>query len=106
MIKLQITGNIGSDATVRQVGTSSAISFPVASTKFWRDKEGEKKEETTWVDCTIWVRNNGNTDFSKNIKKGLRIFCTGEPSTQIYNNKASLKLDVDQFELQTWEPKN
>lgn len=51
MLKLMITGNIGSDAVIRDGGNGrSAIGFSVATVR-----KVKEEKVTTWVKCTKWV---------------------------------------------------
>ena len=105
MNRYQIIGNLGNDATVRTLDSgTNAISFNVAVTKKWTDKNGEKKESTTWVSCTQWKLKDQSTTVAQYLKKGTRVLVEGEPSARSYTDnsgaaKASLDMRVDNIEL-------
>ena len=105
MNRYQIIGNLGNDATIRTLDNgSSAISFNVAVTKKWTDKQGQKQESTTWVSCTQWKLKDQSTAVAQYLKKGTRVLVEGEPSARSYTDnsgaaKASLDLRVDNVEL-------
>ena len=105
MNRYQIIGNLGNDATVRTLDSgTNAISFNVAVTKKWTDKQGQKQESTTWVSCTQWKLKDQSTAVAQYLKKGTRVLVEGEPSARSYTDnsgaaKASLDMRVDNIEL-------
>ncbi len=70
MIKLQIIGNLGKDATTNTVNGKNVINFSVAHTEKFTSN-GEKKEKTTWVECAYWT---DKTAISPYLKKGTSDF--------------------------------
>lgn len=95
-LKIQIIGNIGKDAEVKQFdGGGCAISFNVASTEKYTKARGETVENTTWVNCTKFVQPNGSTKIADYLKKGVRVMVEGQPSTRAYlsNNNPAASLD-------------
>jgi single-strand DNA-binding protein len=106
MIKLQIIGNVGRNAEIKEVNGRKAISFTLASNKIYTDKEGVKQSKITWVSCTAWKEASQSTEVAKYITKGSKIFVEGYPEINMYKDKdgkmnASLNLQVDQIELIT-----
>mgnify|MGYP002087708599 CR=1 FL=1 len=51
MLTLEIIGNIGSDAIIKDINGQKYISFSVANTDTYTTNTGERKEITTWVSC-------------------------------------------------------
>ena len=47
-------GNLGKDPDIRDVNGSKVASFSIACTEKWKDKNGERKERTEWVNCSVW----------------------------------------------------
>lgn len=95
-LKIQIIGNIGKDAEVKQFdGGGCAISFNVASTEKYTKGNGETVENTTWVNCTKFVQPGGSTKIADYLKKGVRVMVEGRPSTRAYlsNNNPAASLD-------------
>lgn len=104
MIKLELIGNVGTDAVVREVNGRKAISFNVATNKKWTDKQGVKHEQTKWVDCVIWRDSANSTEVAKYLCKGQKVWVSGEPDVSGYLNKngepvASQRLNVRDIEL-------
>lgn len=83
---MTITGHIGSDARVNQVGERRVVNFSVAVNRRYPDKEsGEMIEETTWVNCAKWENREGNV--WKYLKKGTQVLVEGDPSFKIYRKQ-------------------
>lgn len=102
-LTLSLIGHLGQDATTRQVNENVAISFSVASTKKYTDKNGEQKQETTWTNCTVW-RKADQTKIAQYLKKGTQVYVEGEPSARSWTNsnneaQASLDCKVEKIEL-------
>lgn len=104
MIKLQLIGNLGRDAAVRQIENEQAISFNVAVNEKYTNKQGVKVENTQWVECTIWRKSTESVKIAEFLKKGTQVFIEGKPSVDTYKNKegltvATLKVRVLNVEL-------
>ncbi|WP_027420972.1 single-stranded DNA-binding protein [Crocinitomix catalasitica] len=86
VFETRLIGNIGKDAVVRQMDKGIvAINFPVAHNKNWRDKKtGEQKTKTTWVNCTIWKKDNINTKIAQYLVKGTLVEVIGTPFSKGY----------------------
>lgn len=102
MIELKIIGRVGADAEVKNINGRFVMSFSVAHTEKWTDKQGNKQERTTWVSCSQW--SDKSPGVAPYIKKGGIVYVSGAPSADAYNNqageaKATLRLDAKQIEL-------
>lgn len=102
MLKTTLIGNIGADATVKEISGKQAISFRVAHNEKY-PKDGVKHEKTVWVDCTIW--RNQITTLPDYLKRGQLVYLEGSPSADAYTNKemgevvSVLRLNVRNLEL-------
>lgn len=101
MIKLQVIGNLGRDATVNTVNGKNVINFTVAHTEKYKDAQGMQKERTTWVDCAYWT---DRTAVAPYLKKGTQVYAEGQPDVRTYTtqdgrNGASLTLRVSSIQL-------
>ncbi len=104
MIKMQVIGNIGRDAEVKEVNGRKAINFTVASNKRVVDGNGEIINKTTWVSCAMWRESNQSTELAKYLNAGTKIYVEGYPEINMYKDAggktaASIKLVVTQVEL-------
>lgn len=84
MQQIQIIGILGSDAEVKDLQSNQVIEFSVAVSENWTDKQGEKKQKTTWFRCAKW---GNNTAVAQYIKKGDKIFVSGKTNNQAYLKK-------------------
>lgn len=105
MNRYQAIGNLGRDAEARTLDSgSTAISFTVAVTEKYTDKSGQKVENTTWINCTLWRTAQQSTAIANYLKKGQKVLVEGKPSVRSYEKNdgthgASLELRVDNIEL-------
>jgi single-strand DNA-binding protein len=106
MIKIFISGNIGKDAEVKTMQSGdSVISFSVAHTERTKDSNGNPKENTTWVNCSKWVKKDASTKIADYLKKGTKVIIEGTPNARAYTTvgssdaKASLECRVLNIEL-------
>jgi single-strand DNA-binding protein len=108
LLRTQLIGNLGKDAEVRTIADGAmAISFAVAVTEKYTAQSGETKENTYWVNCTLWKTKNQSSRIADFLKKGIRVYVEGRPSAKAYasrdgEQKASLEVRVDKLELLTF----
>lgn len=100
MIKLQIIGHIGNDATINQVGGKSVINFNVAHSEKWTDAQNVKHEKTTWVSCSYWTDRTGVAQF---LRKGTQVYVEGIPEVKTWEDRSRVLqagLSVRVFSIQ------
>ena len=80
---MEITGRLVADATVRAVnGDKNVTSFRIAINRSY-SSQGERKEETTYVDCGYW-----RTDaLAPYLTKGLLVQLYGHMSAKPWVNR-------------------
>ncbi|MBS7565495.1 single-stranded DNA-binding protein [Mucilaginibacter sp. Bleaf8] len=76
------TGRLTGKAEVKTVKDKSLINFTVAINEKWKNKAGEKKEKTVFVDCTYW-RNTGLAEY---LSKGAVVEILGWVEAQAYQS--------------------
>lgn len=102
MNNLQIIGNLGADAEVKNVNDKQFVSFNVADSQRWTDANGEVHESTAWVGCAL-SGDGGN--LLQYLKKGTMVFVEGRMSTRVYSSEkaramvAGVDLHVRHIEL-------
>jgi single-strand DNA-binding protein len=100
MIHATISGNIGRDPELREVGSSQVLKFSLASNS--RQKvDGKWQGVTTWLDVSLWRRAEA---LSKLVAKGQYVTVRGEVYVREYTDKHGAKrysvdLDADAVEL-------
>ncbi|NIG53545.1 single-stranded DNA-binding protein [Chitinophaga sp. Cy-1792] len=101
MIKLQLIGHLGRDAIVREVNGVAVLNFTIAVNERFKNAAGILQERTTWVDCSLWERNN----MAPYLQQGTMVFVEGAPRVEGYisNNTGAiggaLRLKVLQLQL-------
>ncbi|MEO6358730.1 MAG: single-stranded DNA-binding protein [Ferruginibacter sp.] len=101
MIKLQIVGNLGKDCIVKEVNGQNVINFSLAHTERYKDRQGNQKERTTWVECAYW---SDKTTIAQYLTKGKMVYAEGAPEADGYLNKdnqaaATLRMRVQNIQL-------
>lgn len=101
MLKLEIIGNIGSDAEVKEFGGKKYVSFSVACTEYSKDQKGNKTEYTTWVSI-LWYGDGGG--LIPYLKKGVKVFIRGNLKAKAYTDKqgaaqASININASEVQL-------
>lgn len=86
MNKAIICGYVGKDPDVRQTQAGvSVASFSIATTERWKDKNGEKKEQTEWHNCVAWDKLAGICkDY---VRKGSQVLVEGKIQTRKWQDK-------------------
>jgi single-strand DNA-binding protein len=83
MIKLIVSGRVGQDAEIKNVGDTTVCSFSVAHTeKVYSPTQSEK---TIWVTCSIWGERG--VKLAPHIVKGTYVVVEGAGGVDAYINK-------------------
>lgn len=92
MIKLEVIGNLGADAEVKVYNGNKFVSFRVAHTDKWVDRQtGVISTQTTWVSCSLNGDGGGLTPY---LKKGTKVFVRGTPNFVTYSSPATHKIET------------
>lgn len=82
MLKVEIIGNIGNDATVKDFNGKKYIAFNVAHSEKFKDAQGNTVERTTWVS----VLKPGESNVVNYLKKGTGVYVCGDLSVKAYTD--------------------
>lgn len=92
MIKIEVIGNLGADAQLQMVNGNKFISFRVANTDAWTDKQtGEIKKSTQWISCTL---NGDGGALTQYLKKGTKVFVRGNAQIVIFSSPKSHQMEA------------
>ncbi|WP_322807048.1 single-stranded DNA-binding protein [Thermanaerothrix sp.] len=100
MLEIQLIGNLGQDPEARYTAEGTmVVTFPVATKRRWTDRDGQKHEETTWVDITAW--GNLAEICHQHLTKGRQVFVRGRPEVRAFTRKngeagAALRVTADE----------
>ena len=102
MLNLQVIGNLGSDATVREANGKSYTMFRVAHSDAYTRQDGTTVNQTTWVSC---IMSGARPNLMPYLKRGQRVFIEGQMTTRIYDSAqyhckmVSVEMNVRSLEL-------
>lgn len=86
MIQLQVIGNLGRDAEIKEFGGVKYASFSVCHT----EKRGDK-EFSTWVNC---LKRDENGKLAPYLTKGSKVYVSGSPRANAYSSNGEAKADL------------
>ena len=101
--KVFFAGNLTRDPELRYTSGGQAVcNISVASNRTWKDKEGQKKEATTFMRCTIWGK-QGET-VAQYFTKGKPIYIEGRLETRSWETdkgekRSAVDIVVDNFQF-------
>lgn len=88
MNQVLLIGNCGKDPEVRTTqGGDAVASFSLATSQRWNDRNGEKKEETTWHQITAWKRLAEIA--GQYVTKGSKVAIRGRIKTEKWTDRQS-----------------
>jgi len=74
--RVTLLGNLIEDPTIRDTKSGTKVcNFRVATSKTWKDKNGEKKSSRQFHRATVF---GGVAEFMQNLQKGDGVFVEGE----------------------------
>ena len=83
--KVMLIGNLGRDAETRfTTNNLSVTNFSIATTRSFKDKDGNWQNKTTWHNLTGF---NLSDYYKDNLKKGKKFHIEGRISKRDYNDK-------------------
>lgn len=101
--KVMLMGNLTRDPQLSYTPTQTAVvDFGMAVNRRWTSREGEKKEEVCYVDCTSFGK--PAETINKYLSKGRPVFVEGRLSfnswtTQDGSKRSKLKVIVENFQF-------
>lgn len=101
--KVTIIGRLTQDPELRQVGTGSSVcSFSIANNRSYT-KDGEKKENVSYVNCVAWGKTGEM--IAQYCKKGKQVAIDGRLQSDSWEDKetgkkrSALKVIVESFQF-------
>jgi single-strand DNA-binding protein len=88
--KIVIIGNVGQDPQSKTLenGTKTT-SFTLATSETWKDKQGNKQEETQWHTVKLW---RGLAEVAEQyVKKGTKLMIEGKVTYRTYEKDGETK---------------
>ena len=105
--KVMLIGNIGKDPEIRMTTTGrKKVSFSLATSRRYRDNNGETKEITDWHNIVGWG-NVADIIESLDVRKGMSLFVEGTLTYRSWDDQATgqkkyaTDVTLDTFQLLT-----
>lgn len=87
--KVMLIGNIGKDPDIKTLQSGKkVVSFSLATSKRYRDNNGEQKEETQWHNIVIWGK-TAETFENIGIVKGTQLYIEGEITNRSWTDQTT-----------------
>jgi single-strand DNA-binding protein len=88
--KVILIGNLGKDPSARDLdGGNLVASFPLATSEYFKDRNGNRDEKTEWHNIVLW---RTLAEYAvKNLKKGNTIMIEGKLRTRSWEDKVGVK---------------
>jgi single-strand DNA-binding protein len=99
--KVILVGNLGRDPEVRRLNSGDpVVSFSVATSESWRDKQsGERREKTEWHNVVIFNENLGKVA-EQYLRKGSKVYIEGQLQTRQWEDQQGQKRSTTEIVLQ------
>ena len=106
--KVQLIGNLGKDPEIRvnQSSGKKVVSFSLATSRRYRDNNGEQKEDTQWHNIVGWGKIADIVE-QLGIHKGMSLYVEGRLTNRSWTDQTSgqkrytTEVAIDTFQLLT-----
>jgi single-strand DNA-binding protein len=86
--KVMLVGNLGRDPEVRSTPSGQSVAeFSLATSRKWKDREGNRQEQTEWHRVVCWGRQAEVA--GQYLTKGKQIYVEGRIQTSSWDDKQS-----------------
>lgn len=88
--KVILVGNVGKDPETRYLDENTPVcKFPLATSEVYRNRDGEKIEQTEWHNIVLW---RGLAKVAEQyVKKGTQLYIEGRIRSRSYDDKDGIK---------------
>jgi len=87
---VHLIGNLGQDPELRYTTSGRAnANFSIATTRTWKDTDGNKQEVTDWTRISMWGKIAEIA--GEWLKKGSKIYIQGRLQTRSYDDSSGQK---------------
>jgi single-strand DNA-binding protein len=84
--KVMLIGNLGRDPEVRSTPSGQAVaSFTLATSRKWRDKSGQRQEQTEWHNIVVWGKQAEIA--GQYLTKGKQVYIEGRLQTRSWDDR-------------------
>lgn len=92
--QITIVGNLGSDPDSKTLGNGSVVcNFSVATSRSWKDNQGNWQEDTQWHRIVCWNKLAENC--AKHLHKGRKVLIAGEMTYREYEHQGQKRQSAE-----------
>ena len=102
--KVMLIGNIGKDPEFRmsQTGGRKRVSFSLATSRRYRDNNGEQKEQTDWHNIVGWGKIADIIE-QLGVHKGMSLYVEGSLSNRSWTDQNGQKRYATEVSMDTFQ---
>lgn len=101
--KVMLIGNIGKDPAISASAAGrKRVSFSLATSRRYRDNNGEQKEQTEWHNIVLWGK-TADTFESLNITKGTSLYVEGELTNRKWTDNTGAQRSMTEINCSTFQ---
>jgi single-strand DNA-binding protein len=94
--KVILLGNLGKDPEIKYLdGNIAVVNFSLATAEIFKDKAGNKTEQTEWHNIVMW--RNLAENAHKLLKKGMQIYIEGKIHTRQWTDRTGNKKNITEI---------
>jgi single-strand DNA-binding protein len=94
--KVILLGNLGKDPEIKYLeGNVPRVNFSLATTESFRDKAGNRIDQTEWHNIVMWRQNAENA--YKLLRKGMQIYLEGRINTRQWTDRDGQKKNITEI---------
>lgn len=94
--KVMLIGNLGKDPEIKYLdGNIARVGFSLATTETYKDKAGNRTDQTEWHNIVMWRSVAENAE--KLLKKGMQIYIEGRIHNRQWNDKEGQKRNITEI---------
>lgn len=99
--KVVLLGRMGKDPEVRHFDNNSAVcNFSLATNRSYKNKNGERVDETEWHNLVIWQRGLVGVA-EKYLKKGSLIYVEGRITSRSWEDQSGVKKYITEIQVES-----
>lgn len=100
--KVILIGNVGADPEIRYLDGGVAVArFSLATTESYKNKNGEKVDQTEWHNIVLW-RNLAEIA-EKYVRKGMRLYIEGRIRNRSWEDQNGVKRYMTEIQGDTMQ---
>ena len=102
--KVMLIGNLGKDPEIRvnQASGKKVVSFSLATSRRYRDNNGEQKEDTQWHNIVGWGKIADVVE-QLQVRKGTTLYVEGRLTNRSWTDQQGAKRYVTEVALDTFQ---